>query len=175
MSTSSGGVIWFIALNLSPPLIPSQTGILASTDQSCWQIECDSLSQPLTGGGPWVDFMFYLFFVFLRAAPAAYGSSQARGRIGVQLLAYATATQDLRRVCDLYHSSKQCQILNSLNEARDRTRILLVTSQVLNPLNHNGNSDFIFYFIFPLPFLGTDAISFHPPRKVSGMSVPQRG
>ena len=46
-------------------------------------------------------------------------------RLGVELKlelpAYttATATQDLRHVCDLHHSSRQHQILNPLSEARD--------------------------------------------------------
>ena len=48
-------------------------------------------------------------------------------RLGVQselqLPAYttATATSDLSCICNLHHSSWQCQILNPLNEARDRT------------------------------------------------------
>ena len=48
-------------------------------------------------------------------------------RIGVELelqpLAYttATATRELSHVCDLHHSSEQCQILNPLSKARDRT------------------------------------------------------
>ena len=39
----------------------------------------------------------------------------------IQLLVYTTGTvmKDLRLVCDLYHSSWQCQILNPLIEARD--------------------------------------------------------
>ena len=46
-------------------------------------------------------------------------------RLGVdselQLPAYATATatMDLSHVCDLQHSSRQCQVLNPLSEARD--------------------------------------------------------
>ena len=50
----------------------------------------------------------------------------------LQLPAYptATATQDLSCVCDLYHSSQQCPILNPLSEARDQTCILRHTSQV---------------------------------------------
>ena len=57
-------------------------------------------------------------------------------RLGVelelQLLAYATATAtpDLSHTCDLHHSSGQCQILNPLSEARDRTRNLMVPSQI---------------------------------------------
>ena len=49
---------------------------------------------------------FCLFLLFFRAAPAAYGDSQARGPIR------ATAAS-------LHHSSRQLQILNPLSEARD--------------------------------------------------------
>ena len=48
-------------------------------------------------------------------------------RLGIkserQLLAYTTAiaTGDLSCICDLHHSSQQCQILNPLREARDQT------------------------------------------------------
>ena len=57
-------------------------------------------------------------------------------RLGVQsellLTAYTTATAmlDPSRVCELHHSSWQCQILNSLSEARDRTRVLMDASWV---------------------------------------------
>ena len=57
-------------------------------------------------------------------------------RLGVKselrLPAYTTATarRDLSHVCDLHHSSQQCQILNSLSEARDRTFILIDTSHI---------------------------------------------
>ena len=49
----------------------------------------------------------------------------------LQLLAYTTATApwDLSYIC-YHHSSWQSQILNPLNEARDRTGILMETSQV---------------------------------------------
>ena len=48
-------------------------------------------------------------------------------------------------ISDLRHSSWHCRILNPLSEARDPTQILMDTSQVLNPLSHNGNS-------LPFPF-----------------------
>ena len=48
--------------------------------------------------------------------------------------------QDPSHIYDLHHSSRQHWILNTLSEARDQTRILMDTSQVLNPLSHNGNS-----------------------------------
>jgi len=57
-------------------------------------------------------------------------------RLGVKskllLLAYATATvtRDLSRICDLHHSSWQCQIPNLLSKATDQTHILLDTRQI---------------------------------------------
>ena len=42
----------------------------------------------------------------------------------------ATATWDLSLICDLHHSSRQRWILNPLSEARDRTCILMDTSQM---------------------------------------------
>ena len=50
----------------------------------------------------------------------------------LQLSAYttATATGDPSHVCDLHHSSQQCQILNPLGEARDRNLILMELSWV---------------------------------------------
>ena len=60
---------------------------------------------------PGFVFGFGVFFGLFRAPPAAYGSSQARGRI--------------RAVADgLYW------ILNPLSEARDQTHNLMDTSQV---------------------------------------------
>ena len=42
----------------------------------------------------------------------------------------ATATTDPSRVCNLHHSSQQCQILNPGSEARDQTRVLMDSSQI---------------------------------------------
>ena len=60
----------------------------------------------------------------------------------LQLPAYATviATPHLSHICDLYHSFRQCWMLNPLNEARDWTHILTDTSRVLYTLSHNGKS-----------------------------------
>ena len=54
--------------------------------------------------------------------------------------ATATATRDLSRVCDLHHSSQQCQILNPLSEARDGTSIFMDSSRVPDPLGRDWNS-----------------------------------
>ena len=53
-------------------------------------------------------------------------------RLGVEseLQLPACAAEDLNRVCDLHHSSLQCQILNPLREARDQTCVLMDTSQI---------------------------------------------
>ena len=80
--------------------------------------------------------------IFFKATLTAYGSSQARGRIGATLRVYITptATWDLSLICDLHHRSWQHRILNPLSEARGRTRILMDTIWILNPLSHNRNS-----------------------------------
>ena len=63
--------------------------------------------------------MYVCMYVFLlfRAVPPLYGNSQARGQIGAQPQAYATAaaTRDPSCFCDLYHSSQQRKILNPLS------------------------------------------------------------
>ena len=55
-------------------------------------------------------------------------------RLGVelelQLPAYATAIPDPSRFCDLHLSSQQRQIVNPLSKGRDRTRNLMVPSQI---------------------------------------------
>ena len=66
-------------------------------------------------------FFFFFFFLLFRAAPVAYGGSQASGPIR----ATATATPDLSHVYDLHHSSQQHQMLNPLSKARDGTCVLM--------------------------------------------------
>ena len=51
-------------------------------------------------------FLFFSFFFFFKAAPAATGSSLARGQ---------------SHICRPWLSLWQCQILNPLSEARDQT------------------------------------------------------
>ena len=69
-------------------------------------------------------------------------------RLGVeselQLLACttATATPAVNHIFDLCHSLQQHQILNPHSKAKDGNHILMDTSQILNPLSHNRNSQF---------------------------------
>ena len=70
-------------------------------------------------------------------------------RLGVelelQLPAYATATEDSSRLCNLHHSSQQCQILNPLSEARDGTHNLMVPSRIRFCGATMGTSKIIFF------------------------------
>ena len=68
---------------------------------------------------------FYFIFWLFRTAPEVYGSSQARGRIGAAAAGLHHSSRDPSCICNLYHSSRQCR---------------MDTSQVLDPLSHNGNS-----------------------------------
>ena len=73
--------------------------------------------------------MFFFFFVFSGPHP----QHMVVPRLGVKLeLAYttATATSNPSCVCDLYHSSRQHQILNPLSEARDQTHNLMDPSRI---------------------------------------------
>ena len=54
--------------------------------------------------------------------------------------ATSTVVWDPSHACNLHYSSRQCSILNPLSEARDQTSVLIDTSQVLDPLSHDGNS-----------------------------------
>ena len=69
---------------------------------------------------PWLKLEHYFFFSFFdlfRATPVTYGRSQARSCIGAAAAG-----------------------LNPLRESRDRTHLLMDTSQILNPLSHSGNA-----------------------------------
>ena len=80
--------------------------------------------------------ILWVFFFFLfRAEPTAYRISQARGRIRAAATSLHrspsnTGSELLSCVCDLQHSSRQRWITDPLNEATDRTRILMDTSRI---------------------------------------------
>ena len=79
---------------------------------------------------------FFFFFFFFPFFLGLHSRHMEVPRLGVkselQLLAYTTATaiQDLSCICKLHHSSQQRQILNPLNEARDRTSVPMDASRV---------------------------------------------
>ena len=67
-----------------------------------------------------------LFFSFLQLHLWHMEFPSQGFELELQLQAYtiAMATPDLSHICDLYCSLWQCQIFNTLSEARDRTHIL---------------------------------------------------
>ena len=78
---------------------------------------------------------FFFFFVFLSFSELHLRHMEVP-RLGVEselwLPAYArtTAPQDPSRICDLYHSSRKCWILDPLSKARNCTRVLMDASPV---------------------------------------------
>ena len=69
---------------------------------------------------PWfILFIYLVFLLYLWAAPAAYGDSQARGRIGAAAtgLRQSHSNTGPSHVCNLHHSSRQRRIFNPLNKA----------------------------------------------------------
>ena len=78
--------------------------------------------------------LFYFIFYLSFLGPHSPHMEVPRLRVELKLqpLAYTTAiaSRDPSCVCNPHHSSQQCQILNPLSEARDRTCGLMDTSQV---------------------------------------------
>ena len=78
------------------------------------------------------------------------------------LRATATGTHDLSHICDLHHSPRQRWTLTPPHNARDRTHILMVPSQIRFRCAMTGILAlyfilfFIYYYYFFvfLPFLG---------------------
>jgi len=77
-----------------------------------------------------LGFVVFVVVLLFRVADVPCGSSQARGQIRATAYATATAMQEPSHICDLHHSSQQCQILNPLNEARNGAHILTDPSWV---------------------------------------------
>ena len=78
----------------------------------------------------WIFVGFFSFFIFLRSHLRHMEVLRPGVELELKLQAYtsATATPDPSQVCDLHHSSQQCQILNPQSEARDWTCVLMDTS-----------------------------------------------
>ena len=80
-------------------------------------------------------FSFSLLFCLLRAAPTAYGGSQARSWIRAVAAGLHHSLSNARSepCLDLHHSSWQHRILNPPSGARDQSCNLMVTSRVCFP------------------------------------------
>ena len=64
----------------------------------------------------------------------------------------AGATPDPSHLCDLHHSSRQCQILNPLGKARDQTRDLMVPSQIRFCCSTTGTPSLTFFNLVVLVY-----------------------
>ena len=110
-----------------------QAGVLVS-----WVCHLCSHTGPGTWKGPvlWGSakvMLTFFFFLGLLGPPLWHMEIPRMGvKSELQLPAYTTApaTPDPSHACNLHHSSLQHRILNPLNEARDRTFVLVVTSQI---------------------------------------------
>ena len=90
-------------------------------------------------------FFFFFFFGLFRAAPSAYGGSQARGWIQAVAASLYHSHSNARSESHLQlcHSSWQCQIRNSLSKAGDQTRVLMDTSQIRFCWATTGTPEFL--------------------------------
>ena len=82
----------------------------------------------------------------------AYGGSQAGDRIRAVAASLHHSHSNMGSEPCLRPT--QCQILNLLSEARDRTHILMVPSQARFHCTMNGNSDFLILERVPWRTLG---------------------
>ena len=78
------------------------------------------------------DSFTFIYFVFLRAAPAAYGGAQARGLIRAIAAGLHHCHRNTSSELHLppHHSSWQHRILNPPSEAMDQTHNLMVPSRI---------------------------------------------
>ena len=110
------------------------------------------------------SFPSFFFLLLFRAALAAYGH-MAVPRLGVKsklyLPAYTTAIAmwDPSLIFYLYHSSRQCCILDPLSKARDRTRPCGYQLGSLL-LSHNENFKFFSFLTLNLTFMLRPAPNF---------------
>ena len=87
--------------------------------------------------------LYFLFCFIFRAAPVAYGTSQASGWIRAEP-AGSLVSEPCLRGSNLHHSSQQCWIFNLLSETRDWTHVLMNTSWAHYHWATTGT--FLFYF-----------------------------
>ena len=85
-------------------------------------------------GNPKSAFDIYSFFFFPFYGRIC-GGTQARGRIGAAASgqSHSHSHANLSCICDLLHSSRQCQTLSPLSEASDQTYILTGTARGPQP------------------------------------------
>ena len=88
---------------------------------------------------------FFFFFFFLGPNPRLMEVPRLGAESELQLPAYTTTitTQNPSHICDSHHSSWQRWILNPLSKAKDRTHLLMDTSQVRYHWTTTGTPTFV--------------------------------
>ena len=94
------------------------------------------------------SYMFLFFVLFFRAAPAAYGIFQARGRIGAIAAGPCHSKAGSKSRLWPIPQLMTMPILNPMMEARDQTHTLTDTSWDCNMLSHDENSCIIYIILF---------------------------
>ena len=108
-------------------------------------------------GVQWLELVSFLSFFW---SGVLYPLHVEVPRLGaeweLQLPAYTTATamRDPSCVCSLHLSSQQCQILNPLSQARDRTSVLMDTNRVVSAEPRWRLLELVFVHIFSRVILG---------------------
>ena len=123
-----------VTINLfSPWKYKAYNEFMNSTTFACLAFTMGHITK-LASAMSWYLFFFFFVSCLHRAAPAAHGGSQARGRIGAvaeglyQNHGNARSQPRLRPPSQL--SSWQGGVLNPLREARDQTHNLMVPSWI---------------------------------------------
>ena len=90
--------------------------------------------------------MYVCMYLFLGPHPRQMEVPRLGVKSELQLSANttATATPDPSHICNLYHSSGQCQIFNPMSKARNQTCNLMDTSQVSFCLVMTGNPKLLY-------------------------------
>ena len=88
-----------------------------------------------------VMFLFFAFFWGPHLWHMEFPRLEVKSELQLPAYTRATAMPDPSFIEDLHHSLWQCQILNLMSKARDRTHIFMDASWVLSLLSHNGNSE----------------------------------
>ena len=96
------------------------------------------------------EILFLSFFFSPRATPAAYGGSQARGRIGVASLHHSHSNARWEPHLRPTPQPWQRRILYPLSKARDQTYHLRVCGQIRPCCTHDGNSKRFFIKLIQL-------------------------
>ena len=112
------------------PILLSRTGSPALFWQIPTACESDCCGQQGFLCAILLLFYFFTFLIFGFLGPHLWHMEVPRLGVESEVQLPATATWDLNPVCDLYHSSQECQILNPLSKSRDQTRILMYASRV---------------------------------------------